>query len=214
MTLQLAQEAERGLEFLKGIVESGKILKLGEPRRTLYGSGSSVLVGISAMGRSYNLFLTREHLDDLPGTKANQDSAERLARSLDSRIRNVDPNLFMTRSGRLLHIRIEGPMQPWYNEQNQMTGASFVWVIATDHITNEVTHCKFRMTHSQLIPGFGPNPFNRCELMTNSVRAAVDSGSVVFYRSAEEHPESTNENVITLSEMKPVEKDQASNSSS
>src|SRR5438067_2263470 len=101
MRPQLPQETEQGIEYLKGIVESGKILKLGEPHPAYSGSDSSVLLQVSAMGRSYDLCLTREHLADLPGTKEYRNSANVLARSLDNRVNNVDPNLFMTRSGRL-----------------------------------------------------------------------------------------------------------------
>jgi hypothetical protein len=209
MRPQLPPEAERGIEYLKGIVESGKILKLGEPRPAYYGSGSSVLLGLSAMEKNYDLCLTREQLADLPGTKEYRDSANVLARSLDNRINNVDPNLFMTRSGRLLHLRIEWPMQPWYNEQRQLTAARFVWVIVTDHITKELARCRYKITSMQLMLRYGPDPFNQYETITNSVRAAVDSGTVVFYPSAEEHPEPVSGNIIELTEMKPIEADEA-----
>lgn len=133
MGLQLAGETQRGFEYLRDIIQSGKMLRLGEPQRA-YGSGSSFLLPVTGLGKSYELYLTRENLDDLPGTKEHREAANHLARALDKRFNNVDPNLFMTKSGRLLRIQIEWPFQPWLNEQFQMTAASVVLVIVTDHI--------------------------------------------------------------------------------
>ena len=46
-------------------------------------------------------FETREQLDDIPGTKEYRDAANILARALEFRFKNCDPNRFVTSSGRV-----------------------------------------------------------------------------------------------------------------
>jgi tRNA A-37 threonylcarbamoyl transferase component Bud32 len=194
MRPQLSQETQRGIEFLKGIVERGKTLKLSEP--LLHSSRSdSFFLGISGMGKTYEIYLSRDQLSDLPGTTEYQTSANELARSLDKRINNVDPNLFMTLSGRLLHIEIKWPIQPWY-ENGMPTTATFVWVLVTDHISKELARCRFKTNGLQRMTGFGIDPFNEYEIVTNSIRTAVDSGTVTFYPSSEKHPDPVIGNII------------------
>ena len=207
MRPRLSQETERGVEYLRNIVENGKILTLGEPRLAARESDSFFL-GLSGMGKTYEVYLNRDHLSDLPSTKGYQESAKALARSLDKRINNVDPNLFMTRIGRLLHIQIKWPMQPWY-EGNLPTTGEFVWVIVTDHMTKEVAHCRFKTTWMQWTLGSRLDPFNKYEIMTNSIRAAVDSGTVTFYPSAETNPKDVTGNTIELAALTPVKTDEA-----
>jgi hypothetical protein len=106
--MQLSAETSRGIEYLKGIVESGRTLRLSDPVRL--NESNAYVLAIVGFGKQWDICLTREQLDDLPGTKEYRDSALALTRALDLRFRNLDPNLFMTYSGRLLKIVPRWPL--------------------------------------------------------------------------------------------------------
>jgi hypothetical protein len=74
-----------------------------------------------------------------------------------------------------------------------------VWVDIIDSLAErpsqrkELAHCRFKTTLMSLS---GLDPFNEYEFMTNSIGAAVDSGTVIFYASAEIHPKTVIGNTI------------------
>src|ERR1039458_6884656 len=133
-------ETSRGIEYLRGIVESGKTLKMSEPR--YLGQGSSHLIEITAFGKRWTMGLTTDQMNDLPNTKEYRDSALALAQTLDSRFKNLDPNLYVTNSGRLLQIDVKWPEMQWMNEaRTNWIAASGLWMHLTDFLTGEVARC-------------------------------------------------------------------------
>jgi hypothetical protein len=84
--MQLPQETSRGAEFLREIFERGNTLKLSEPKR-LSGGNSYALV-VTGYGKETDFCLSREQLDDTPGTPGYREAADALARNFESRFQN------------------------------------------------------------------------------------------------------------------------------
>jgi hypothetical protein len=185
--MQLSPETSRAAEFLREIFECGKVLKLSGPKRL--STGHSYAFIVSADGRETDFCLSREQLDDTPGTPEYPKAASELARALESRFKNIDPNLFVTSSGRLLHISPEWPALPLLNEGGTgYIAANGTRVLIKDALSKELAICLVKMTHSQTLPGPGRTPFHRLVGFINSIRADVDAGKIVFHPSFEEHP--------------------------
>lgn len=178
-------ETIRGLEYFKNIIESGKILKLKDSRAI--NQGYSYLMEIVAFSKGWHFSISRDNVNDLPGTRAFHAPALALARSLEYRFRNVDPNLFVTQSGRLLQIDIEWPPFPWVTTAG-IAAASGVRISLTDIVTQERAHCAVQMTHFQTMSGGESDPFSRPAHIVNTVRSNVDAGNISFYPDATNLP--------------------------
>lgn len=185
--MQLSQETSRAAEYLRDIFQSGKTLRLSEPNHL--NGGHAFAFRVTAYGKESDFCLTREQLDDVPGTKEYRDTADVLARILESRFKNADPNLYLTASGRLLHIDPEWPALPLLNPDGTgYIAANGTRVPVKDAMSQEVAICLVKMTHSQTFPGPHSTPFHRLAGFINSIRADVDTGKIVFHSSFEEHP--------------------------
>lgn len=185
--MALSQETSRAADYLRNIFECGKTLKLSEPQRL--SNGNSYAFVVTAYGKETDFCLTREQLDDVPGTKEYRDEANALARSLEFRFRNCDPNLFATTSGRVLHINPDWPAMPLLNSEG--TGyitASGTRVLVKDRLSEEVAICMVKITHMQSLPGPQSTPFHRLIAIINSIRGDVDAGKIVFHPRFEQHP--------------------------
>jgi serine/threonine protein kinase len=170
-----SQETSRGLEYLRGIVESGKILKLESKP---INEGFSYFLRITGLVNEWQFSLSRAQIDDLPGTKKHHTPANTLARSLDDRFKNVNPNYFVTLSGRLLNIDVEWPAFPWITSQG-FAAATGQWVRITDLVSTEVARCVIQTTHQQDM--FEASPYGRPSQIINTTRSNIDSGALRFY---------------------------------
>jgi hypothetical protein len=185
--MQLSPETSRAAEFLREIFERGGALTLSEPRR-LTGCNSYAFI-ISADGKETDFCLSREQLDDTPGTPAYPKAADELARGFESRFKNTDPNLFVTASGRLLHISPEWPALPLPNEGGTgYIAANGTRVLVKDTLSRELAICLVKMTHSQTFPSPDRTPFHRLAGFINSIRADADADKIKFHPSFEAHP--------------------------
>jgi hypothetical protein len=185
--MQLSQETSRAAEYLRDIFQSGKTLRLSGPNR-LSGSPAFAFT-VTAYGKESDFCLTREQLDDVPGTKEYRDAANALARILESRFKNTDPNFYLTASGRLLHINPDWPALPLRSpDGTSWIAANGTRILVKDAMSREVAICLVKMNHSQTFPGLYSTPFHRLEGFINSIRADVDAGQIVFHPSFEEHP--------------------------
>ena len=185
--MQLPQETSRGAEFLREIFERGNTLKLSEPKRL--SGGNSYALTVTGYGKETDFCLSREQLDDTPGTPGYREAADALARNFESRFHNIDPNLFVSGSGRLLHISPDWPALPLLNSDGTgYIAANGTRVLVKDALSQEIAICLVKMTHSQALPGPLSTPFHRLAAMVNSIRADVDAGKVVFHPSFDQHP--------------------------
>jgi hypothetical protein len=179
--MNVPSETTRGIEYLKNIVESGKVLKLTEPRRL--DSFYWYLIEITAYEKRWSMGLSRDQLDDLPGTKEYHEAALVLARILESRFKNHNPNFYVTESGRLLEMEALWPARQWMNDAGtNWIAATGLWVNLTDVLTKEVARCAVIITTSQQTYS---NPFGRLAVIFNSLRSAVDRDAITFYPSNE-----------------------------
>lgn len=185
--MQPSQETSRAAGYLRNIFESGKTLQLSDPIRLM--NGNSYAFVVTGYGKETDFCLSREQLDDLPGTKEYRDAASALARDFEFRFKNYDPNLFVSTSGRVLHISPEWPAMPLLNQGG--TGhiaASGTRVLVKDSLSQEVAICLVKMTHLQTLPGPHSTPFHRLAGIINSIRSDVDAGRIIFHTSFEQHP--------------------------
>jgi len=79
--MEQSQETTRGIEYFRDIVQSGKILKLSNPRPV--NQGNSYLLPIEAFGKEWYFSLSRRQINDLPGTKGYHQPALALAKALE-----------------------------------------------------------------------------------------------------------------------------------
>lgn len=185
--MQLPEETSRAAEYLRGIFESGKTLKLSAPNRVT--GGNSYVFVVKAYGKESCFCLTREQLDDLPGTKEYREAANAFARALESRFINPDPDLFVCVAGRTLRIAPEWPSLPLRSSDgSSWIAASGTRVVVKDSHSQEIAICLVKITHSQAFPGPLSTPFHRLEGLVNSIRSDVDAGKIEFHPSFEQHP--------------------------
>jgi serine/threonine protein kinase len=174
-------ETTRGLEYLKNIIESGKILKLSEARAI--NQGFSYLFTVTGFTKSWDFSLSREQINDLPGTKNLHAPALALAKGLEFRFRNIDPNCFITYGGQLIHLDIEWPALPLMNSDGTgYVAASGIWVRLKDQVAGTISKCLVSMTSLQTMPGMGLDPFTRISAIINTVRSGVETGTIKFYK--------------------------------
>jgi hypothetical protein len=176
-------ETRRGIEYLRGIFESGKVLRLGEPRVLGNFNYWNYFV-VRAYEKQWDFAASRDDLSDLPATRRWHSSANSLARELEQRFKNVSPNLFWSVSGRALEIDVQWPREAWGNR-----AASCLRVRVRDKVTNESANCFVTITYQQDLFELKEDPFQLHAALANTIRAAVDAGSVTFYPSAQEHPQ-------------------------
>ncbi len=185
--MQLSQETSRAADYLRNIFESGKTLKLSDPMRLM--NGNSYAFVVTGYGKETDFCLSREQLDDLPGTKEYRDAANALARGFEFRFKNCDPNLFVSTSGRVLHISPEWPAMPLLNPtETGYIAANGTRVLVKDSLSEEIAICLVKMTHLQTLPGPHSTPFHRLAAIINSIRCDVDARRIIFHPSFEQHP--------------------------
>lgn len=175
-------ETKKGIEYLRGIFESGKALRLGEPQPLGQFNFWNYFV-VRAYAKEWDFAISRDELSDLPGTRAYHKPANELARGLEQRFRNVSPNTFVTATGRLILLAVEWPFEAWAGR-----AASCLKVRVTDTLTKEFAYCFVSITHQQFLFELKENPFQIHAAIANSIRLAVDNGALPFYPSANEHP--------------------------
>jgi hypothetical protein len=180
--MMIDEETTRGVEYLKGIFESGRILRLGEPQE-LYGSHSSYHFKVRAFEKEWGFSLSWENLSDLPRTKTYRDGALELARGLEKRFRNVSPLLFQSCAGRVLKIDVQ-----WPYESLPQQASSCLRVNVWDHLSGEFINCYVIITHQQSLFDLKENPFRVHQALINSIREAVDTRNITFYPSQKDHP--------------------------
>ena len=183
--MRQSDETARGIQYLRDIIQSGKILKLLDP--TPVNQGYSYLLRVRAFEKEWHFSLGRSQLDDLPATKSFHKPALALAKALEYRFHNVDPNYFTTCSGRLLDVRIDWPPMPWMGQQGMLT-ANGLWVRITDLVTKELAVCPILATHQQEIFSDGAMHFMRPAYVTNTIRSLIDQGTITFHRSEADLP--------------------------
>jgi hypothetical protein len=183
--MQQSDETARGIQYLRDIIQSGKILKLLDPKPV--NQGNSYLLRVQAFGKEWLFSLGGNQLNDLPGTKSFHQPALALAKALESRFHNVDPNYFTSCSGRLLDVRIDWPPTPLTGQQG-LIAASGLWVRMTDLVTKELAKCLIIATHQQDIFSDGAIHFMRPAYVVNTIRSLIDQGAITFCRNQADLP--------------------------
>jgi hypothetical protein len=149
--------------------------------------GHSYLLRVRAFEKEWRFSLGRRQLEDLPATKSFHQPAMALAKALEYRFRNVDPNYFTTCSGRLIDVQIEWPPTPLIGQQG-LTAASGLWVRITDLETKELAKCLMIATHQQDIFSDGAIHFMRPAYVANTIRFLIDQGAITFYQNQADLP--------------------------
>ena len=181
--MRLDDETRKGIEHLREIFETGRILKLGEPH-DLTGNNFTYYFTVTASDKLWDLCVTREQLSDLPAMPRYLKSANELARSLECRFKNVSPNLFLTASGKIMQIEIEWP----FRSLAPIRAATSVGALVQNLRTQEFAHAFVIITHQRSMFELKEDPFQLHEGLANSIRNAIDSDQLQFYPSRKEHP--------------------------
>lgn len=192
----MVDEVTRGLERLKEIFEARRILRVSEvtPLRNRY----SYILTVSAYEKTWEFTASRETLSDLPEMKAWQQSADRLARVLEGRFRNVSPDLFFCISNRVVLVKSEWPAEPLPNR-----AASYIRTNVVDARNGQVAKCFVTITHQQSIFDLKQDPFHVFEALVNSVRGSIDAGTIAFHPE-EAHPLELQEVKLSLAQRQPA----------
>jgi hypothetical protein len=182
--MRFDDETRRGVERLREIFESRKILRLGEPS-DLTGNRSTYYFTVTAFQKVWDFYATREQLSDFPSMPRYLESADKLARSLDYRFKNVSPHFFLTASGKPLQIEVEWPSRSLV----PFRAATFVGALIQNVRAQEFAHASVIITHAQSEFELKEDPFRLHQAIVNSVRIAVDSNELMFYPSRKDHPD-------------------------
>ncbi|HVZ83267.1 MAG TPA: serine/threonine-protein kinase [Terracidiphilus sp.] len=163
----LGGETERGFEYLKEIFESGKTLRVGPPKQ-LRGDADYFGIPIIGFSKSWELCLTRNNLNDLPGTPEHRDAAMALAATLSLRMRNSDPHLYLTASGTVARIVPRWPYSMLMGEADHGV------LVQIEDLQTKQTEKRFVVSRTHY--EYSSNPYRRHEDIVNTVRSALDSG--------------------------------------
>jgi hypothetical protein len=174
-----ANERARGVEILTEILTSGRILLVREPR--LFHNGYSYFFEVTAYDKVADFCLSAEVIEDMQGTQEYKKQANIFARAVEKRLRNPKPHAFITRSGVPLEVESFWPHEAWPGRT-----ASFVRTNVRDLRDSKLAKCFVVITHQQLMFELKENPFAEFGGIINSVRDAVDSGSLEFYTEADQ----------------------------
>ena len=165
----LGGETKRGFEYLKEIFEGGKALRVGAIKQ-LRGDRDYFSIPIIGYSKSWELCLTRENLDDLPGTPEHRDAAIALADTLKSRLRNSDPHLYLTSAGNLLRILPVWPYSTLMGEADHGVN------VQIEDLQKKQMERWFVISRTRY--EYWSNPYRRHEDIVNTVRRAFDSGQI------------------------------------
>jgi hypothetical protein len=166
---ELVGETKRGFEYLKEIFEGGKTLRVGAIKQ-LRGDRDYFSIPIIGYSKSWELCLTRENLDDLPGTPEHRDAAMVLASTLKSRLRNSDPHLYLTSAGNLLRIL---PVWPYGMLMGEVDRGV---VVQIEDLQKKQKERRFVISRRHYEDW--SNPYRRQEDIVNTVRMAFDADQV------------------------------------
>lgn len=168
------KEAQTGIEVLKEIVEAERILRLRSPQPMR--DRFAYFLEVNAFNKEWKFTLSGEVLSDLPNMPEYKKSAQLFAHELAKRMQNPIQNSFYCRSERPVSIEIEWPLQAM-----PLRAASALSIYVRDTRHGTVAHCYVVVTHQQSIFDLKSNPFLIQSGAVNSVRSAIDDGSIIFY---------------------------------
>lgn len=168
MANEMPLETKRGYWRLQHIFEQSKILRFGIAQPLQSNDGEYFSIELYGPSSHWELCLSRVNLDDISESDSFLEAAEALARTFESRLRTLDPYLYLTGNRRLLRIRPKWPIERFAEHASHG-----VVVEVLDISTRTGVRC---LAISESSDEFRSNPFRRNEDLINSVRGAVDSG--------------------------------------
>ncbi|MGA7887683.1 MAG: GGDEF domain-containing protein, partial [Acidobacteriaceae bacterium] len=125
--------------------------------------------------RTANIAITDNYLSDLPGTREHREAVESFARTVAGRSRYGSPAEYHCRCGVPISIAVHWPIETGFRLDNQLV--SWLIVAVTNELDDTEAICSVQMP-SHEFPS--PSPFLRMEQLANSLRYAIDEGSVRF----------------------------------
>lgn len=122
---------------------------------------------------STDITIADTFLDDLPATKEYHTKVDSYAAAVAGRLKCGSPETFYCRNGFAVHISIRWPIQAGMINS---AISSFILMDVTNQVDGQIAKCSLEI-------GLSPyrTVFDTLVLTVNSVRTAVDLGSVTFY---------------------------------
>src|SRR6266699_3502071 len=126
--------------------------------------------------QKHKVVVSREFLDDLPGTMEYQESTKAYFEALENRMLNTSPVDFYCVSGVQLQVFVDWPAEPVPGY-----AASAVKVRVHDlREKDKVAICAVKITYQQAEFDLKRDPFLREQYVINTLRKAIDRGELEF----------------------------------
>jgi diguanylate cyclase (GGDEF)-like protein len=139
---------------------------------------------IGKPGRQTDVVLSDEFICDLPGTREYQEAVDSYAMAVAGRVRCGSPNVFYCRSHLAINVAIHWPIQ-----QAVLNNMPATWLLihATNEVQGGIALCCLNI--GRHLAYSDRTMLDDVRIATNSVRNAIDNGTVTFY-DRDSHPES------------------------
>jgi hypothetical protein len=174
-------ERTRGVEILTEILLAGHILRVRNLRT--FHDGYSYYFEVTAYDKVADFCLSAEVIEDMQGTPEYREQANSFARAVEIRLRNPNPQAFMTKTGVPVEVESFWPHEAWPGRL-----ASYVRTNVRDLRDSKLAKCFVVVTHQELIFELKENPFIEFAGIVNSVRNTIDAGNLMFYPE-NDHPD-------------------------
>jgi diguanylate cyclase (GGDEF)-like protein len=166
-------ETQLGLADLKKRFSAAGLPIIEQRRNT--GLQRSTYFAVGAAGRQTDITISDTFLDDLPKTKEYHAKVESYAAAVAGRVKCGSPEVFYCRSGVAIRVSILWPIQ-----SGMMNGvvSSFILMDVVNQIDDQIAKCSMKIGYS-----YDQTIFDILPQTINSVRLAVDDGSIRFFKA-------------------------------
>jgi diguanylate cyclase (GGDEF)-like protein len=172
-------QTQLGLADLKKRFAVAGLSIITEHRNT--GLQRSTYFAVGTADRQTDITISDTFLDDLPNTKEYHAKVESYATAVVGRMKCGSPEVFYCRSGIAIRVSIRWPIQAGVTPSGSVQ--SFILLDVTNVLDNQIARGSMELGFS-----FGGTIFDILLQTINSVRFAVDDGSVQFFKP-EDRPE-------------------------
>lgn len=178
----MPSEVEAGLDKLRKIIAATNLLELRQIQQS--GQLGPFVIVVGVQKRQASLRLSWEFLCDLPNTREYQLASETYFQFLAKRIQFASAYEFYCKCR--IPVRLE---LSWPLGRVQDRDATYLHVnVYSLRETSLVAKCSVIITGQQEVFDIQRNPFHREEAVIQTIRQAVDSGEVKFFKKGA-HPD-------------------------
>jgi len=172
MAEPIRSETQLGLADLKRRFSAASLQIVEQHRNTNLHRSTYLVVGTPE--RNTHLTISDDFLDDLPKTKDYHAKVESYAAAVAGRIKCGSPDVFYCLAGIAIVVSIEWPIR---TAVLNSWPESFVAINIVNQVDGQIAKCSVKIDSS-----IGQTIFDILPQTINSVRLAVDDGSINFFK--------------------------------